>query len=97
MAAASDKLPIGRLAVYVFAGGGLTWCIFLAVQLYYFTSVEAMREKRVYENRNRESQILQREQQAELQQLRWVDREKKLVGVPIEKAMQDTLEQWKKN
>lgn len=96
MAAAPDKLPLGRLAVYVFAGGGLAWVIFLALQLLFFASVEDLRQTRVYQNRNREVQVLQRQQQETRDSYRWVDRESKRVGIPIEQAMDLTLKELRR-
>ncbi|PIE24302.1 MAG: hypothetical protein CSA62_03195 [Planctomycetota bacterium] len=97
MASAPDKMPLGQLAVYTFAGGGLIWVVFLAVQLLYFSRRDALIEERVYKNIDRPVQVMQREQRLTLKKLRWVDKEKKRVAIPIERAKRDVLKIWKKD
>lgn len=88
MAAAKDDLNVPLIIVVGALFVILTFVTIVLLQAYFFKEQAAEYTRKAIETRSEELASVQAEQLAELQGYRWIDRNKGVVGIPIERAME---------
>ncbi len=84
-----DKLPNGMLLFIGLVTGLCVAVLFLAVELLYFkVDAELQNEGAKGGVARSEVRLLKKKQASSLTEYRWIDRDKKTVAIPIERAIE---------
>ena len=77
-----------KIAVVGFLAALVTFTIILALQVLYYSAANEQMERKVIQAPTTQSDTLLAEQAVKLTRYDWIDREKKKVMVPIDRAME---------
>ncbi len=77
-----------KIAVIGFLATLVTLAVILALQVLYYTAANEQAERKVIQASTTQSDTLLTEQAAKLTRYDWIDREKKKVMIPIDRAME---------
>ena len=88
------NLPlIGTVAV---AGGMLVFVIIVCTHAWFLHVLAKTKQAATYNQVNHEVQDLRQKQRDSLNQYRWVDNNQTIVAIPLERAMELTIEDYRK-
>ena len=83
-----NDLNTAKIAVVGFLGALITLAIVLALQVLYYSAANEQFERKVIRATTTQSDTLLAEQAVKLTRYDWIDREKKKVAVPVDRAME---------
>ena len=83
-----NDLNTAKIAVVGFLGALITLAIVLALQVLYYSAASEQFERKVIQAPTTQSDTLVAEQAVKLTRYDWIDREKKKVMIPIDRAME---------
>ena len=84
----SDGLNTPVIAVVGFVSAVLTFALIVAVQVLYYQVSAAETDRKVIAVRAEEADDMLAQQEAKLARYGWVDRAKRRIAVPVERAME---------
>jgi hypothetical protein len=91
-----DPQTSSTLVVAV-VGAILVFVIIVALQAFFYHSEETERAKKVYAVAPEELARLRATQQEQISTYRWVDRDRRIVAIPIDRAMELTVRDQGRN
>jgi hypothetical protein len=83
-----NDLNTPMIALVGLLGALLTFAAIVALQVLYYSAANRQDERKVIQAPTTESDSLMAEQEVKLTRYGWVDRDKKQVAIPIERAME---------
>jgi hypothetical protein len=90
--AEKDNVRTPTIALIGFLSAIVVFAIIVLLQVMYYWSIEAQRQIKVIDQPSQQLADLVSRQQAKLNEYRWVDEKQWRVAIPINRAMQLTVE-----
>jgi hypothetical protein len=83
-----NDLNTPMIALVGLLGALLTFAVIVALQVLYYSAASRQEERKVIQAPTTDSDSLMAEQEVKLTRYGWIDREKKQVAIPIDRAME---------